>query len=154
MYFTYAEENRTFRQHRHVGAGHRERDGTRGAGGSSHRVAVSGGLLETLGVAASLGRWFSDDDDETGRGADASCSRYDYWQRRFGGDQIVDRPHDHDQRAARGDRRRDAARFRFVDTAADVIVPMRFDRSTLAARRRSTSSGDRAVEARRHDRPG
>ena len=63
-------------------------------------VAVSGGLLETLGVQPLLGRWFSDDDVKPDA-APTVMLTYDYWQRRFGGDQVGDRQHDLDQRAAR-----------------------------------------------------
>jgi predicted permease len=50
-------------------------------------IWASGGMFETLGVSALLGRTFSDPDDRRGGGRDGPVAviSYDFWQRRFGG---------------------------------------------------------------------
>jgi putative ABC transport system permease protein len=50
-------------------------------------VWASGGMFETLGVPAILGRTFTDQDDRRGGGPDGPVAviSYDFWQRRFGG---------------------------------------------------------------------
>src|SRR6476469_3063056 len=60
------------------------------AGGETEFVDgiwASGGMFETLGVAAILGRTFTDRDDRRGGGPDGPVTviSYDFWQRRFGG---------------------------------------------------------------------
>jgi putative ABC transport system permease protein len=48
---------------------------------------ASGGIFDTLGVRAMLGRTFADADDRRGGGPDGAVAviSYDFWQRRFGG---------------------------------------------------------------------
>src|SRR5439155_4231782 len=48
---------------------------------------ASGGIFETLGVPAMLGRTFTDADDQRGGGPDGAVAviSYTFWQRRFGG---------------------------------------------------------------------
>jgi predicted permease len=130
MFFTYAEENRTF-----------EKFGVWSPGLSSvtslaepeqvPSTNVSDGLLETLGVAPELGRWFVAEDFDP-NGAPTAMLAYDYWQRRFGGEaSAIGATMTVDGRTAeivgvmpRG--------FRVVDRAADVLLPLRFDRGSLA----------------------
>src|SRR6059036_3451074 len=50
-------------------------------------IWASGGMFETLGVPAMLGRTFTDADDQRGGGPDGAVAviSYGFWQRRFGG---------------------------------------------------------------------
>jgi predicted permease len=129
MYFTYAEENRTFQS---IGVWV---PGTASVTGLAEpeevrTVSVSGGLLETLGVQPLFGRSFSNDDVKPDA-APTVVLTYDYWQRRLGGDQtaigstisINSLPVEIVGVMPAG--------FRIVDTDADLIQPMRFDRSRL-----------------------
>jgi putative ABC transport system permease protein len=87
-------------------------------------VTVTHGVLPAFGVPASLGRWFSPDDDSPG-GARTAILSHGYWQRRFGGDgEILGRtvvidfvPHQ-----IVGVMPRD---FRFVDLSPDVFLAQR-----------------------------
>ena len=93
-------------------------------------VGVTGQTLPAFGVAPLLGRWLGPD-DESLRSALVVMLSYGYWQERFGGDpDIVGKQIRVDNYSAeivgvmpRG--------FRFGDTAADLIIPFRFDRATL-----------------------
>ncbi|HEY3516408.1 MAG TPA: ABC transporter permease [Gammaproteobacteria bacterium] len=93
-------------------------------------VGVTGQTLPAFGVAPLLGRWLGPD-DESLRSALVAMLSYGYWQERFGGDpEIVGKQIRVDNYSAeivgimpRG--------FRFGDTAADLIIPFRFDRATL-----------------------
>ena len=89
-------------------------------------VTVTQGVLPALGVHASLGRWFSPEDDSPG-GARTAILSHGYWQRRFGGDrEILGRtvvidfvPHE--------DRRRDAAQISASwTTSPDLFLAQRF----------------------------
>jgi hypothetical protein len=51
-------------------------------------LAVSRGLLTTLGMRPEVGRWFSAE-DETPAAPDAVMLGHPYWQRKFGGDRGV-----------------------------------------------------------------
>jgi predicted permease len=51
-------------------------------------VTVTHGVLPAFGVPASLGRWFSPEDDSPG-GARTAILSHGYWQRRFGGDREI-----------------------------------------------------------------
>jgi predicted permease len=129
MYVTYAEGQRTFE---HIGiwvprpaavSDVREPEQVRSIG-------VSDGTLQALGVSPQLGRWFSATDQNPG-GTPTVILGHGYWQRRFGGDanvlgQIITVeaiPHEIIGVMPRG--------FRVVDTDADVLVPLRLERSRL-----------------------
>ena len=129
MYVTYAEGNRTFE---HIGiwvprpaavGGVREPEQVRS-------IAVSDGTLQALGVPPQLGRWFSAADQNPG-GTPTVMLAHGYWQRRFGGDpNVLGRiitveavPHEIIGVMPRG--------FRVVDTDADILVPLRLERSRL-----------------------
>jgi putative ABC transport system permease protein len=87
MYFTYREENRTFRQF-----------GVWSSGGASvtgvaepeqpRALFVTYGVLDAVDVKPLLGRWFSQADDTPGS-AETVILTYGYWQRRFGGDTSI-----------------------------------------------------------------
>jgi hypothetical protein len=129
MYFTYAEQNRTFQT---LGVWI---PGTANVTGLAEpeqvrTVEVSDGVLETLGAPPTVGRWLGHA-DQIPRGPERVMLSYGYWQRRFGGDRtavgrnvLVDsRPREIVGVMPQG--------FRFVDTDFDVILPLAFDRGKL-----------------------
>ena len=127
MYFTYAEQNRTFEA---LGVWSAGRSAVTGVGEPEQvrTVVVSEGALQALSVAPALGRWLSRE-DQAPRGAARVMLGYGYWQRRFGGDRSVigrnimvdSLPREIVGVMPRG--------FQFVDAAADLILPLAFDRS-------------------------
>jgi len=129
MYFTYAEENRTFE---HVGLW--------SVGGASvtgqeaperlQALFVTHGTLNALGVEPALGRWFSKEDDTSGS-EDTVMLTHGFWQRRYGADRaIIGQTIDIDSRprVVIGVM---PERFRFLDTDIEVLMPHRFDRTEL-----------------------
>src|SRR5580658_890597 len=87
MYYTYAEHNQTFQS---LGVWI---TGTANVTGMAEpeqvrTVAVSDGVLQTLGVPPAVGRWFSQIDQEP-NGPGRVMLSYGYWQRRFGGARTV-----------------------------------------------------------------
>jgi predicted permease len=129
MYVTYAEGNRTFE---HIGIWFPMPAAVTGVGEPEQvrSIGVSHGTLQALGVPPRLGRWFSTTDQNPGGTATVMLG-HGYWQRRFGGDpgvlgQIITVeavPHEIIGVMPRG--------FRVVDTDADILVPLRLDRSRL-----------------------
>jgi predicted permease len=136
MYFTYAEHNRTFQS---LGVWI---SGTANVTGLAEpeqvrTVFVSDGVLQTLSVPPEVGRSFQSHDfipngqpDSLGSGFSTTVMlSYGYWQRRFGKDRsavgrsitIDSRPYEIVGVMPQG--------FRLVNTEADLIVPMAFDRS-------------------------
>ena len=93
-------------------------------------VATMGGVLQALAVPPLLGRWLEASDEDP-NGPARVLLTYDYWQRRFGGDEnVVGRNLTVNAQSAevvgvmpRG--------FRVVDTRADLITPLRFPRVGL-----------------------
>jgi predicted permease len=129
LYFTYAEQNRSFQS---LGVWD---TGTANVTGlfepeQVRTVDVSDGVLQALGVPPVAGRWFANR-DQTPRSAETVMLSYGYWQRRFGGDpsaigrnlMIDSRPREIVGVMPQG--------FRFVDTDFDVMVPLAFDRGKL-----------------------
>jgi len=129
MYFTYAEQNRTFQS---LGVWV---TGTANVTGLAEpeqvrTVDVSDGVLQALGTPPEVGRWLSAA-DQIPRGPERVMLSYGYWQRRFGGDRaLIGRNLTMDSRAReiigvmpQG--------FRFVDTDFDLIVPLAFDRGKV-----------------------
>jgi putative ABC transport system permease protein len=130
MYFTYAEQNRTFQA---LGVwipdlvanvtGLAEPEQVRA-------VDVSDGVLQALAVPPALGRWLSGA-DQIPRGPERVMLSYGYWQRRFGGNpSVVGRNVLVDSRSReivgvmpQG--------FRFLDADFDLIVPLAFDRGKV-----------------------
>jgi predicted permease len=87
MYFTYAEHNRTFRS---LGVW---TTGTANVTGISmpeqvRVVAITDGVLQTLGVPPVIGRWLLKN-DQVPNGPKNVLLSYGYWQRRFGGARSV-----------------------------------------------------------------
>ncbi len=87
---------------------------------------LSDGVLETLQVPATLGRWFTAADQDP-RGAKTVMLSYGYWQRRFGGDRgVIGRSLqvDGQTRTIAGVMPRG---FLMVDQEFDLLVPLAFD---------------------------
>src|SRR5688572_9456880 len=129
MYVTYAEGNRTFE---HIGIWVPRPAAVTGVSEPEQvrSIAVSDGTLQALGMTPQVGRWFSAADQDPG-GTPTVMLAQGYWQRRFGGDpSVLGRiitveavPHEIVGVMPRG--------FRVVDTEADILVPLRFERSRL-----------------------
>ena len=129
MYFTYREQNRTFQEF-----GLWSNDGVSVTGiGEPDQVQaldMTYGTLQALGVQPALGRWFSQADDTPGTPQTVILS-YGYWQRRFGGDSsVIGRTltADSELRTIIGVMPQD---FRFMNSQADLILPMRFERNKV-----------------------
>lgn len=129
MYFTYAENNRTFQS---MGVWD---TGTANVTGMAEPeqvrvVDVSDGVLPSLDVAPEVGRWLSAA-DQVPHGPARVMLSHGYWQRRFAGDRaaigrniVVDsRPFEIIGVMPAG--------FRFLDTEFDLIRPFQFDRGKL-----------------------
>jgi predicted permease len=129
MYFTYAEQDRTFQA---LGVWVTDTANVTGLAEPEQvrLAAVSDGVLQALDVAPALGRWLSQM-DQVPRGPERVMLSYGYWQRQFGGDRTVigrnltidSRPREIVGVMPQG--------FRFVDTDFDIVVPLAFDRGKL-----------------------
>ena len=129
MFFTFAEQNRTFQ---HVGIWYAAAATVTGVGDPEQvrGVNVSHGTLQALGVTPVVGRWLSQADQQPNGQARVMLA-YGYWQRRFGGEpSVIGR-----SIIVEGETMEIVgvmpAAFRVLDTDADLILPLRFDRSTL-----------------------
>jgi predicted permease len=129
MYFTYAEQNRSFQA---LGVWI---PGTASVTGLAEpeqvrTVLVSDGALQALSVQPGLGRWLGQADQMPGA-PETVMLGYGYWQRRFGGDRsvigrgisVASRPREIVGVMPQG--------FRFVNADADLILPVRFERGKL-----------------------
>jgi predicted permease len=129
MYFTYADHNQTFQS---LGVWI---TGTANVTGMAQpeqvrTVAVSDGVLQTLGVPPAAGRWFSQV-DQVPNGPGRVLLSYGYWQRRFGGDRTVigrnitvdSQPREIVGVMPQG--------FRFVDADWDLTTPLAFNRGKV-----------------------
>jgi len=129
MYFTYAEHNQTFQS---LGVWI---PGTANVTGLAEpeqvrTVAVSDGVLQTLGVPPAVGRWFSQVDQVPNAPGSVMLS-YGYWRGRFGGDRAVIGRNimvDSQPREIVGVM---PPGFRFVDSEFDLTAPLAFDRGKL-----------------------
>jgi predicted permease len=129
MYFTYAEQNRTFHA-LGVWASHTANVTGLAEPEQVHTIDVSDGVLQGLAVPPAVGRWLSQV-DQVPHGPERVMLSYGYWQRRFGGDRaVVGRNILVDSRSReiigvmpQG--------FRFLDADFDLIVPLAFDRGKL-----------------------
>jgi predicted permease len=129
MYFTYAEQNRTFQS---LGVWTKDISNVTGLEEPEQvrAVVVSDGVLQALSVAPQVGRWLMAA-DQTPRGPQRVLLGYGYWQRRFGGDRgVIGRKMMVDSQSTeivgvmpKG--------FRFVDTDFDLVEPLQFDRGKL-----------------------
>jgi predicted permease len=127
MYFTFAEQNRTFQS---FGVW---RPGTANVTGVAqphevHTVLISDGVLQTLSVPPVVGRWLLAADQDP-HGQKAVMLSYGYWQRRFGGDRSVigrsiaidAQPREIVGVMPKG--------FELVNADFDVLTPFAFDRN-------------------------
>jgi putative ABC transport system permease protein len=129
MYFTYADQNRTFDA---LGVWNSASATVTGLAEPEQvrAVGVSDGTLEALGVPPEAGRWLSSDDQKP-NGASRVVLGYGYWQRRFGGDRGVigrnitvnAKPREIVGVMPRG--------FRFLNNESDLILPLALNRSGL-----------------------
>ncbi|MBZ5675903.1 MAG: ABC transporter permease [Acidobacteriia bacterium] len=127
MYFTYAEQNRSFQA---LGVWIAVTNNVTGVAEPEQvrTILVSDGTLPALGVQPMLGRWLGQADQKPGA-PETVMLGYGYWQRRFGGDKSVigrnilvdSRPREIVGVMPAG--------FRFADTDAELIVPVQLDRS-------------------------
>jgi predicted permease len=129
MYFTYAEQNRTFQS---LGVWIPGTANVTGLGEAEQvrTIDVSDGVLQTLAVPPSLGRWLSPADQDP-HGPERVMLSYGYWQRRFGGDRAVVGRNilvDSQSREIVGVMPQS---FRFLDADFDLLVPLAFDRGKL-----------------------
>src|SRR5262245_32377950 len=129
MFFTYADQNRSFDA---IGAwtvGTRTVTG-QGEPEEARIIIVTRGVLEALGVKPVAGRWLSEADQAPGAPLAAMLS-YGYWQRRFGGDPAVI-----GKSLTVGAQPAQIvgvmpAGFGVVDTEAELILPFQFNRAQL-----------------------
>src|SRR3984885_7534088 len=127
MYFTFAEQNRTFQS---LGVWN---TGTANVTGVDQphevrTVLISDGVLQALSVPPVLGRWLLPADQDP-HGAKPVMLSYGYWQRRFGGDRsVIGRSIaiDAQPRQIVGVMPKG---FGLVNAEFDVITPFAFDRN-------------------------
>jgi predicted permease len=127
LYFTYREANRTLQD---IGMW---RSGTVSVTGISEpeqveEIDVTDGVLPILGVQPLLGRVFSRKDDSAGS-PDTVMLSFGYWRTRFGGD-----PSAIGRRILVDGRPREIigvlpAGFRFLDSKASLLMPLKRDRT-------------------------
>jgi predicted permease len=127
MYYTFAEQNRTFQS---VGIWSRNTANVTGVAQPEevHAIFVSDGVLEALNLPAAVGRWLSHEDQDPHRAGPVMLS-YGYWQRRFGGDRgVIGRTIQVDSQTReivgvmpRG--------FQLVQANFDLLEPMALDRN-------------------------
>jgi predicted permease len=127
MYFTYTEQNQSFES---LGVWTSSYVTVTGLTEPEQVFAnwISDGLLQALAAKPEIGRLLSPADQVPGS-SESVLLTYGYWHRRFGGDRsvigrkiIVDaRPREIVGVMSRG--------FRIADTPADLILPLRLDRS-------------------------
>jgi len=126
MYFTNAEQNRSFQALGVWAAGAANVTGL-AEPEQVRTVYVSDGALQALAVPPAAGRWLLQTDQEP-HGPERVMLSYAYWQRRFGGERsavgrtvMVDsRPREIVGVMPQG--------FRFLDADFDLILPLAFDR--------------------------
>ena len=127
MYFTFAEQNRTFQSLGVWVAGVANVTGL-AQPHEVHTASITDGVLQTLRVPPLLGRWFLPA-EQNPHGEKAVMLSYGYWQRRFGGDpSVIGRSIEVDSQPRQivgvmpqG--------FRMVNADFDLLVPLAFDRN-------------------------
>jgi MacB-like periplasmic core domain len=132
MFFTYAEQNRTFKD---MGLWFANLATVTGVAEPEQvrALAVTDGTLQTLGVQPVLGRWLSRA-DQTPNGARTVMLNYGYWQRRFGGERSVlgrSITVDSQPREIVGVMPKGFRVVNSLNTEPDLILPLAFNRSQL-----------------------
>jgi putative ABC transport system permease protein len=129
LYFTYKEQSKSFEK---FGIWDTNSVSVTGLAGPEQvdSLDVSYGVLDALGVAPLLGRWFSEKDDSPGS-AKTVILMYPYWQARFGGDRsVIGR-----RMVIDGDAKEVIGvmpeNFRFLDQKPALLQPMRLDRAKM-----------------------
>ena len=128
-YFTYREESRAFQD---IGIFRRDSVSVTGIAEPEEVPAldVTDGVLPVLGIAPTLGRGFTRQDDSPGAPKTVILS-YGYWQKHFGGDPSAlgrTLTLDGDLRQIIGVLPRD---FRFMNFQPSFVLPFQFDRAKL-----------------------
>ena len=127
MYFTFAEQNRTFQSFGVWNTGTANVTGV-DQPHEVHTVLISDGVLQALSVPPVLGRWLLPADQDP-HGSKPVMLSYGYWQRRFGGDRsVIGRSIgiDAQPRQIVGVMPKG---FELVNEEFDVITPFAFDRN-------------------------
>jgi predicted permease len=129
MYFTYAEQNRTFQS---LGVWDANPANVTGLAEPEQvrTIGVSDGVLQTFNVPPAVGRWLTQA-DQVPNGPERVMLSYGYWQRRFGGSRSVigrnitmdSRPREIVGVMPKG--------FQVVNQDFDVIEPLAFDRGKM-----------------------
>jgi predicted permease len=138
MYFTYAEQNRTFQS---LGVWVSATANVTGLAEPEQvrTIAVSDGVLQALAVPPAAGRWLLASDQVprgpervgfSGRWTTVMLS-YGYWQRRYGGDRSVIGRNITIDSVPREIVGVMPQGFRVVNADADLITPLAFDRGKL-----------------------
>jgi predicted permease len=129
MYFTYAEQNRTFQA---IGVWTPTTASITGLAEPEQvrAVVVSDEVLQALAVPPVLGRWLTEDDQTPGGTAHVILG-YGYWQRRFGGDKSVIGRSLTVQSMLTQVVGVMPQGFRIADTDPELIVPARFQRNRV-----------------------
>jgi predicted permease len=127
MYFTFAEQNRSFQS---LGVWIPITANVTGLAQPHevHIASITDGVLQTLSVPPLLGRWLLPAEQDP-HGPKAVMLSYGYWQRRFGGDRsVIGRSIEVDSQPRQivgvmpqG--------FRLVNADFDLLVPLAFDRN-------------------------
>src|SRR3984885_5012586 len=127
MYFTFAEQNRTFESLGVWIAGIANVTGL-AQPHEVHTASITDGVLQTVGVPPLLGRWLLPGEQDP-HGPKAVMLSFGYWQRRFGGDpSVIGRSIavDSQPRQIVGVMPQG---FRLVNADFDLLVPLGFDRN-------------------------
>ena len=129
QFFTYRDENRVFSAFGLWSSG-RASVTASGEPEEVHTLRVTHGTLQALGVSPAIGRWFSREDDAPGS-PESIMLAHGYWTRRYRGDfSVIGRTLVVDARPRMVIGVMPTG-FRFLNEAPDVILPFRFDRSSL-----------------------
>ena len=129
QFFTYREGNRTFQNLGLWGPGSVAVTG-RGDPERVRSIRVSDGTLQTLGIQPTAGRWFSQEDLKPDSTLTVLLS-HGYWQRMYGGEQSA-----LGQKLTINSQSHEIIgimpqRFQIVNVEANLILPLRFDRTTV-----------------------
>lgn len=127
MYFTYTEQNRSFQS---MGVWTSSYVTVTGLTEPEQVFAnlISDGLLQALAAQPEIGRLLAPGDQVPGSNESVLLT-YSYWQRRFGGDRSVIGRKIYVDARPREIVGVMPAGFRIADTPADLILPLRLDRS-------------------------